>query len=230
MGIPAVVAGELKTILRLGPAGMRNPSEWTQMDSDVIAHFLQVHGQIARSRWASTQFGFRRLGERVVESCSPQFEDFVFAAVYFRQLIAKKDHLFKDAVDRYCRFVARSSHAAWIKEELRRFNANLDGEATLLAGQSVRDVFDAFIYGAGLMHKMPRVASQHRTRFLSLYDYEKREELLYSLHMSLRMLLNNVGHAAAVIHRDLALWIHEHALPLPDVRWHDSLFEMKGSG
>ena len=41
MDVPAIVLGDAQTVLRLDPAAMKNPSEWTQLDSDIIAHFLQ---------------------------------------------------------------------------------------------------------------------------------------------------------------------------------------------
>jgi hypothetical protein len=47
---------------------------------------------------------FIRVG-RVHDHSFPEFEEFVFSAVYLRQLIAKKDNLLVYAVGRHCRLV-----------------------------------------------------------------------------------------------------------------------------
>src|SRR5262245_14318868 len=101
MAAPTIIIGDTGSILRHGPARMKNPSTWTQMDSDIIAHFIQVHGQIAKSRWARAKVSFTKQGETLTNAEFPEFEDFVYAAVYFRQLILKKDQLLNDAIERY---------------------------------------------------------------------------------------------------------------------------------
>jgi len=83
------------------------------------------------------------------------------------------------------------------------------------------------MYGASLMHKAPHVNSAHRAHFLQIYDNEPRQTVLYALNMSMKTMMNHVGNIAAVLYRDVSKWIHDHSLPLPDVRWHDRLFNVK---
>ena len=206
---------------------MKNPSRWGQLDSDVVAHFLQVHGQISRSRWNKSDIKFTRQGGKLLSSDFPEFEDFVFAAVYFRQLTARKDDLLNDAANRYRQFVHCPTRDCWIHEEQKRFASVLDGDAFMLPACTTRELFDAFMYGASLMHKAPHIASARRARFLQIYDNEPREKVLYALNMSMKLMLNHVANIAVVVYRDFARWLQENSLPLPDVRWHDRLFDVQ---
>jgi hypothetical protein len=227
MNAPAIILGETDGILRLPKAALRNPGSWTQLDSDILAHLIQVQSQIQQSRWNKSNVRFTVQGGQLLDHSFPEFEDFVFVAVYFRQLIAKKDSLLEDAVTRYCRFVDCQIRPAWVQHELAGFKRALDGGAFMLSGYTVRELFDAFMYGAALLHKIPTVGDPTRKRFLDIYDKQPRHALLSSLNMSLKMLMNYVGGVTVVIYRDYSHWLHDYGLPLPDTRWHDKLFEIK---
>src|SRR6266568_6962335 len=148
MGNTPIITGDTRSILQYGPAPMKNQAAWTQMDSDIIAHFLQVQSQIAKSRWRRAKVSFSTQGAKLIEAEFPDFEDFVFAAVYFRQLIAEKDALLDDAVDRYLSFLDCGARHAWIDDERRSFNQKLEGKCfIMLPDHRVRELFDAFMYG-----------------------------------------------------------------------------------
>lgn len=227
MNVPAIIMGDTRGILQLPKAALRNPSGWTQLDSDILAHLLQVHKQIQQSRWNKADLHFKTQGSRLLDHSLPEFEDFVFAAVYMRQLIAKKDRLLEDAVGRYCRFVDCQIRPVWVQHELAAFNGALDGQAFMLPGYTVRELFDAFMYGAALLHKIPDIGDPKRKRFLDIYDKQPRHTMLYALHMSLKTLMNHVGAVTIVIGRDYSHWLHDYGLPQPDTRWHDRLFNIR---
>lgn len=221
-----VIVGDPSTVLRLGPAEMKNHEQWGQFDSDIFAHFLQIHKQLVESQWSESDCRFGTQGGEVTDSSFPALEDFVFAAVYFRQFTAHKDKLLDEVVDRYCRFCSCQKRNSWVKKEQEEFQNVLSGDAFFLDGHSVQDVFDAFLYGAALVHKSPHLRSADRARFLELYDNTSpREKLFYSLHMSLKSLLRHIENVAIVLHRDFAYWLNEYDLPRPDVRWHDRLLD-----
>src|SRR5438105_2942849 len=134
MNAPAIILGDPNGILRLPKAPLRNPGDWTQLDSDILAHLIQVQKQIQRSRWNKANIRFATQGAQLLDHSFPEFEDFVFAAVYLRQLIAKKDSLLEDAVARYCRFVDCQIRPSWVRHELAAFNGALDGPAFMLPG------------------------------------------------------------------------------------------------
>lgn len=227
MKVPAIIIGEVKTVLRLPPSLVRKPERWTQLDSDIMAHFIQVHQQIERSKWSKSELRMSGDGSSEDGITVPTFEDFVFAAVYFRQLTMEKDDLFNASVEIFCKFSNCNARIAWIREEQKEFNDHLDSECFFLPGYSLRDLFDAFIYGASLMHQPRLIKKSHRERFLKIYDSEPRPKVLFALNGSLRTLLNPVGNAAVLIFRELSHWIKDNSLPLPNVRWHAHIFESK---
>ena len=227
MSAPAIILGDPNGILRLPKAALRNAGDWTQLDSDILAHLTQVQGQIQQSRWNKADVRFATQGDQLLDHSFPEFEDFVFAAVYLRQLIAKKDNLLEDAVNRYCQFADCQIRPVWMLPQLAAFKRTLDGPTFMLPGYTVRELFDAFMYGAALLHKMPDVGDPKRNRFLEIYDGQPRHRVLYALHMSLKTLMNHVSAITVVIYRDYSHWLHDYGLPPPDTRWHDRLFEIK---
>jgi len=227
MNNPAIILGEVSTILRLPVPKMRNPQDWGQLDSDHVAHLLQVQAQIQRSNWNKSEIRFTHRGDKLVDASFPEFADFVFAAVYFRQLTMKKDDLLNVTADCYRKFVDCPIRNLWIHEEQKSFTSQLDEPGFMLPAYTVRELFDAFMYGASLLHKPPHLLSDHRARFLQIIDKEPREQVLYALNMSMKTMMNHVGNIAAVLYRDFGRWLHDYSLPLPDVRWHDRLFKVK---
>ena len=229
MTVPAIIAGDRRCLLKRGPAALKDPSQWTQRDSDVLAHYLNVDGQIRRSRWYAADKSFTTQGGKTLEVSMPEFEEFVYAAVYFRQLFMKsKDFLFQDTVDRYCGHVDCAARAAWFKYEANAFNDLLDSPTFPfpIKTYTLRQIFNAFIYGAGMMHKVPDGDSTHK-RFLDMYDNFPRSRVLYALNTPLMILMNHVGNVASVLHQDYAHWQHTYSLPLPEIRWHDRIFDAK---
>jgi hypothetical protein len=159
----------------------------------------------------------------------PNTEQFVYAAVYFRQLMLKKDSLLTDAAERYCGHTACPVRQFWINHEVQQFRSGLAAAPVLLQveGLTLSKLFDAFLYGAGLIHIFRDVGNEDRKLFLSLYDDRpNRAKLLYALNTGLRLLLIPVGNVALIIEQDFGDWLNRHSLARPDVRWHDRLFDV----
>ncbi|HEV3082311.1 MAG TPA: hypothetical protein VGY66_21180 [Gemmataceae bacterium] len=74
MNAPAIVLGDPRGILALPPAGMKNRAEWTQADSDALAHFIQVNQQIRGSRWHAAKNTFKIQGDQLLEAECPDLE------------------------------------------------------------------------------------------------------------------------------------------------------------
>jgi hypothetical protein len=239
--ITDTLLGELLNVIRVGPPiqddptgkdlHRQTPNPSAGALADVGLQFLPdpIIPTAVHVRWNKSNVRFTVQGSQLLDHSFPEFEDFVFVAVYLRQLIAKKDCLLEDAVTRYCRFVDCQIRLAWVQRELVAFKGALDGGAFMLPGYTVRDLFDAFMYGAALRHKIPPVGDPKRQRFLDIYDNQPRHRLLSALNMSLKTLMNYVGHITEVIYRDYSHWLPEHGLPLPDTRWHNKLFEIKAT-
>lgn len=112
----SIALGEPDGILKLPKAALRNQANWRQRDSDILAHLIQVQRQIHHSRWNKSDIRFEIQGDQLRDYAFPEFEHFVFDAVYFRQFIADNDRLLKDAVTRYCRFVDCNIRSHWLTD------------------------------------------------------------------------------------------------------------------
>jgi hypothetical protein len=222
------VPGDPNSVLRNGPSKLVDPTKWTQTDSDILAHFIQVDGQIRKSAWFASSPSFTRQGEKLLDVEMPEFEQFVYAAVYFRQFTLTQDRLMKDAADRYCSHTSCVMRQHFIQFELSQFTHTLDSKSWPFAMEefTLRQLFDAFLYGAGLIHKFRPPGHPDRKNFLLIHDKHPRAEVLFALNSGLQMLMKHVAHASVVMRQDLGYWLHTHSLPRPDVRWHDRIFNV----
>jgi len=222
-----IVIGEVSSVLRLGPAGMKNRGDWQQSDSDLFAHFIQVNNQISQSRWSKAKCRFKRQGGRLIESSFPDIEEFVYAAVYFRQLFSRSrsDQLFQSVCERYQRFVQCSGKGIWVAHEWSAFDETLKNSDFMVPDYSRERLIEAFMYGASIFHGISSKQCHKRRDFRNIVANYDKEVVLYALHSSLKELRNHVTRVAAVLYQDFASWIKEFGLPLPDVLLHKNLFE-----
>ncbi len=226
---PAIIRGDPNGLLALGPAELQDASRWQKRDSDILAHYLQVDAQLRRSKWYTSDKRVTTQGPKTLEVSMPDLEQFVFAAVYFRQFTLRKDGLLQDAVDRYCTHVACGIRSGWVRNEADAFTAQLDAPPLPLQVKNLTllQLFDAFIYGAYLMHSISSVTEENRKRFLEIYDNQPLAPTLLALNVGMEMAMNHVSNIAVVIYQDFAHWQSAYSLPLPDVRWHDRVFDVQ---
>ena len=223
--------GKPETVLRLGPSTLREDADWTQDDSDTLAHFIQVHKQIAQSSWRKANCRFTSVGGEVTDSTFPGLESFVYVAVYFRQLLAQRDQLFVRACDCYAKSVASPAKGAWVTAEKNRCLSSWGSPTFFIKEYSTQDLFDAFLYGTYLLHsvssdwKKSKRATQQRRTIRDILDRYEPSRTLFQLHGSLRILFNYVSHVAAVTYQDFAQWVNNGHAPRPDIMWHDAIFK-----
>lgn len=228
MGISPVIVGDSRSVLRLGPAKLKNQADWSQDNSDTIAHFIQVVGQIQTSTWASSKVGFKTKGDELISSDFPSWESFVYATIYFRQLYSVKDKLFKDACKLYYEFVDSPAKASWIQCEQKAFDSVLDmKDAVFIPNRKGREIFEAFLYGALLVHSVSAVAKKHREVFKEIVETHKREHILFGLNGILKDLQNSASAVARVWYQEFADWLSKGLIPKPDLWWHNTLVQTK---
>lgn len=228
----AVVKGDPRELLRRGPVEIKKVTAFTKNDANILAHLIQVQTQISKSKWNKSEIRFEKKGSQLIDASVPGFEDFIFVAAYFRQLFMKnKDYLLKDAAERYCTHTSCKTREIWISAELESFYKILDSPTYPFAiGEyTLREIFDAFMYGAGIMHKIPKDNNATLKKFLDIYDNYPTDRVLFSLNGQLRIIMNYVNNIAVIIYQDYSFWQSKYDLPLPDVRWHDHLFNIKRS-
>lgn len=224
MGNPAIDVSNAHSVNQLPPPRIRNSQDWNQRYSDLFAHYLQVHRQICNSRWLKISPMYGISGPQEYDSRLPDFEAFVFAAVYYRQLIGEGDKLFSDTIDCYNRFADCPIRHEAMQSYKRSFFGILNSKPIPLPVDEYtsREIFDAFLYGASLIHRKP--TPQKRSVFRALNESFRREHLLFALNGALRLLLNPISNVAVIIHRDVFEWIDQYSLPQPDIPLHNRVF------
>src|SRR5579862_4971380 len=225
MATASVIAlGDVRTVLRLPPSPFNNRNGWAQKKSDILAHFLQVSALLSNSSWMKSPCTFTIQGDKVLKSQFASGEAFVYAAVYFRQLYAD-DSLFLEACRIYQEHSGDPAKVFWVKEELESFRRTLAGDCIFSAIRiPLRDLIDAFLYGALLFHGPNKAFKIHRRLFQSVITGHLREEILYSLNMGMTGLCSHASGVAMVLHKDMAHWQHSGWIPAPNVWWHSRLF------
>ncbi|TWU13356.1 hypothetical protein CA54_21910 [Symmachiella macrocystis] len=218
-----IVLHKPETVLRRGPAGIRSSTVWTQEDSDIVAHFIQVRAQISRSLWLQKECTFNSCGNSR-PGTFPDLESFVYVAVYFRQLFAHKDRLFTDACDRYIRAVDSPAKMAWMAKEREAGLNYWKSPGLIVPTHTTEDLFNAMLYGTHLIHSLPATSKRHLDTFRVILNNTPQKKLLFEVHGSLRTVLNYVSAAAVVMHQDFAEWLNTGAAPPPEIMWPESVF------
>lgn len=221
-----IIIGDARSVLRIGPVPLKHRGDWHQRDSDLFAHFIQVNRQISKSRWSAAECRFKRQGGRLLEASFPDIEEFVYAAVYFRQLFSRSrsDQLLRNVCERYQHFVSHAGKSIWVAKEQESFAQVLSRPTFMLPDYSAEALVEAFMYGASIFHGIPNEQCPKRKNFRKIIADHDRELVLYALHTSLKQLQNHVSAIAAVVYQDFSNWIPDNNLPLPDVMWHHNLF------
>ena len=220
-----IIASNVKSVLQLGPSPIRSKDKWRQEDSDILAHFLQVNRQIAKSRWLKEKCTLTIKGSKT-DSQVPSFESLVYVSIYFRQLFPDDDKLFSTACNIYKSYVADEAKIIWVECEKKSFLAILKEKPLFAntAGVTNTNLIDAFLYGALLFHTVEKVKTHKRTMFKTLLQDLGRDKLVFSLNACLIQLYNHVGAVAPVIHQDFAHWQNQGNIPYPDILWQEQIF------
>jgi hypothetical protein len=222
-----MIVGDIKSILDRSIPELIDPTIWSERDSDVIGHAIQVHSQLIRSRWARADISFTTNNLDRHESSFPSFEDFVFAAVYLRQFIARDDRLLEDAVGRYCNHAACGICQTWMKYELDSFHRILARKTfpISIGDYSAREIIDAFFYGAAIFHDVPDPRCSKRRCFIDIQQHHRREHVLFALNGAMAQLLQHVNNIVLPMQKHFADWQSRYSIPAPNIYWHTSLFE-----
>jgi hypothetical protein len=201
-----------------------NRNTWTQNKLDLLAHFMQVGGQISRSSWMSTPFSLTDHGNSILESQLASVEAFVYAAVYFRQLYAD-DKLFSRVCDIYAKHVGNPLKVSWVKAAFAAFEQELVAPSFFFNDICLRDLSDAFLYGALVFHGPEKAYEKHKQRFQAMITQRSREELLYSLNVGMRSACSHAVAVSHLVYKELADWQNNRWISAPNVWWHSNLFE-----
>jgi len=217
----AILYDEPKSLLRLGPAEPVRPELWTGGYGALVAHFLEVYRQIAKSRWLASECVVSPSQPGKYKAILPVRDDCMAVILPFRQLYSKSgtDDLFNRCCNIHNRHCPRNHPAfAWVNEYKNRFNTFLQqtpGFPMPAIDISAQRYLDAFAYGARVIH----VSSKTDTPAVDLKRLLKDRPIqlvVLGFHYILRELMRYVSMAAPVIHQDVSHWVC-------DLGWKDDL-------
>lgn len=212
-----------------------NNHDMSQMESDCIAHFLQVTAIVMSSSW----FRYHSLyqanmnGDGLIRADMPNLEQTVFALLYMRQLIGSKgnDDLFNTACKNYIRHSANERKADYVEKKRKNWNELLEQKPMRIdlakIVSSAKMLLAAFQYGSFIIHSPDRVRSKEaRDLFNALYQNEKiRVDAVWELNSIMKTLFGEAAQIALLIRNDFAVWIRDKKIPAPNVMWQQNMFQ-----
>mgnify|MGYP001044815813 FL=1 len=212
-----------------------NNHDMSQVESDCIAHFLQVTAIVMSSSW----FRYHSLyqanmnGDGLIRADMPNLEQTVFALLYMRQLIGSKgnDDLLNTACKNYIQHSANKYKADYVEKKRKNWNELLEQKPMRIdlakIVSSAKMLLEAFQYGSFIIHSPDRVRSKEaRDLFNALYQNEKiRVDAVWELNSIMKTLFGEAAQIALLIRNDFAVWIRDKKIPAPNVMWQQNMFQ-----
>lgn len=219
-----IILGNVKSVLRLPHASIKDPSSWTLEKSNDVTHLLQLIGILQRTAWYRASLSLSSQGNDWSLTC-PSLQETLPIFALLRQFLFRErekydrlDDVFRRAVDHYAQHCSDQGKAVWILHEKRAFEDFVLGHQRLdfgcdLDGMSNGDVLDTLIYGTGIIHR--RSSQNREDQLAQLQARNDRRKLAFVLHYLCRELLNSMVSAAILLQSDFAHWVNEGACPRP---------------
>ena len=209
--------------------------DMSQIESDCIAHFIQVIDVIQSSAWNQHPLVFQSNMNQdgKIRADMPSLDQTVVALLYMRQLIGSSgnDDLLNKVCNFYCQHSSIKIKSSYVEQKRQEWNDYLlESPMNIELAKLVPSnqwLLETFQYGALFIHSPNKVKSSNAResfRKLSL-DKELRVEALYSLHYLMKTLYSKASNIATLIQNDYAQWINDKKVPLPDVMWQQNLFQ-----
>lgn len=207
--------------------------EMSQMESDCIAHFLQITDVVSQSSWRKTKPVYQANMNRdgLERASMPNLEQTVFALLYLRQLIGNKgnDDLFHSACKYYIDHAVQKSKTAFVKKKLEEWDHLLKEKPLCVAFLpdigSNQELLEVFQYGSFIIHSPERTKSSRACNlFRCICTGSGKIISLWNLNVLMLKSFSLASAVAALIRKDFALWIRERKVPEPDIICQQNLF------
>jgi hypothetical protein len=216
-----------ESVLRLGPAPIVQAELWNAETANTIAHFLQLVEVIGTSDWlkSNLSIGAASGSDRIHSFECPDLGQMYSVFLPIRQLYAQ-DKAFDHACKLYLKHVGDPRKHAWVKHAKRRFHSQLQSvmPGPFQAGnQTVKDLLDTVLYGAGLVHyhQSDAAAKQSFKRLLAQYP---RELVIFRFIMCCRDIYGCALAAYQVLRQDFEHWTTTGLAHPPDLKFLRGLF------
>ena len=232
-----IIAGDARSVLRLGPIAPKLIAEWSVAMANTIAHFIEVIQKIAASAWYRGQksityevktgdrdsFLPKPADARLLEAIFPYADETTAVLAYFRQLHAK-DKLLVEATEAYLKHCNHGGKRFWVEHEKQGFVSAIDAPPGILeTKRTQRRILQLFMYGAGLLHSTSNNGADIE---LAEFIEEHGEERAVAIFNG--CLMRMFGSAAPIYHvikQEFDHWLTHCSLAPPDRTAIDELFQ-----
>ncbi len=235
-----ILPGNVVSVLRLGPTGMRRNEQWTVESANSLAHFFQLVEVIGNSEWLKSELSiscpvFKGQPPGINSFQCPTLGDMYSILLPIRQLYASDD-AFNRSCNTYMRHVGDDRKFAWVRERKRIFNRYLDARPSPISvsGLKVRELLALLMYGAGLVH-YSETPEQVRKNFKKVMTENARERVVFAFVWSCRQIYSYANNVYHVLRQDYEHWMQTEGIASPDLIYLVGLFRShedrpRGSG
>jgi len=229
-----ILLNDERSILRLGPQGLRAAEQTDTKAANTLAHFLQLVEVIATSRWVKTETklganGSAGAADPLTDFQCPTLSDTYSILLPLRQLFFEDGKsAFFLACKAYERYTADERKRDWITSLRKQCQAYMDSEPwpRLIRDCSVTQLLQALMYGGGMVH-YHKTEPPHISRFRDLVQKHRREWVVFSFVVASQHLYAFARKTYHVIRQDYDHWRSRGWCPEPDIMVMSKLFESR---
>jgi len=216
---------DVENIVQLGPCAILAKEKWTVDKANTLFNFIQVVRLIWRSSWARKKTSITTHFDNEVEAnitCNfPAVESMCAVLTLFRQLYAS-DALMKRTCQIYVKHSSNETKKQWINFCLQSFEQNIDADSKFipLHGCTVRELFEAFLYGTGIVHSpndREHRNRKNRSRLSELVRQHGREKVIMAVNQSFWMALGYAIDIFHVVKQDYEHWTEQEGCAKSDM-------------
>ncbi|MFC1783831.1 hypothetical protein ACFL02_09650, partial [Planctomycetota bacterium] len=156
--------------------------------------------------------------ESSVECDFPTVENMCAVLTLFRQLYAA-DALIENTCKIYNEHCNNATKKSWIDDRLKMFKQSIEAAPQFiqLQGCTVRQLFNAFLYGTGMVHSPDNRDRENRNRLSDLVRQNSREKVIMAVNASFWMALEYAVHVFHVVKQDYEHWTEQEGCAKSDM-------------
>jgi hypothetical protein len=226
---------DTENIVQLGPCPISEKEKWTVDKANTIFNFIQVVRLIWRSNWAQKRSSittYRKDNTKSSVECDfPTVENMSAVLTLFRQLYAPSDKLMEKVCEVYKEHSSNTTGKMWVDVCLENFRQSLDRNSNFihLQGCTVRQLFEAFLYGTGIVHSPSDINYKNRNRLSELVMQHGREKVIMAVNTSFWSVLEYTVNVFHVIKQDYEYWTEQEGCAKSDMFDIYSLLQSRNS-
>ncbi|HUT30039.1 MAG TPA: hypothetical protein VMX13_09630 [Sedimentisphaerales bacterium] len=205
-------------IVKIGPTDMYSRETWTINKANTLFNFIQAVRLIWGSSWARKRSTMTIYPGSVVKCDLPTVESMCAVLTLFRQLYSK-DALMRNTCEIYNEHCGNGTKKKWVDFCLQAFKERLGGNTSFIHLEtcSVRELFEAFLYGTGIVHSPSDRNAENRKRLSMLVGQYGREKVIMAVNESFWMVLKYAIDVFHVVKQDYEHWTKSEGCAKSDV-------------